>query len=313
MARILVTGGCGFIGSHLVDALQSADHHVVVVDNLTSGRIENLAAGTELIISDIVDRERWASRVQNIDAVYHLAAVASVERCNRLWVESHRTNLTGTLTVFDVVRAMPHRPPVVYASSAAVYGDQTAQPIKEESPLAPLSPYGVDKLACEMHARIAGILFGVSSVGMRFFNVYGPRQDPRSVYSGVISIFLDRIARGQPVTIYGDGASTRDFVYVEDVAAMMMRAMDLLGAKAQVHLVNVCTGQGTRIDRLMEVICRTLGREPSSERAPPRTGDIRASVGSPDHLRALLGTGCETSLEHGLRVTASSLLGEIAP
>lgn len=309
MARFLVTGGCGFIGSHLVEALQWVGHHVVVVDDLSTGLVENVPTATGLIVADVAESAQWLGRVGHLDGIFHLAAVASVERCNRDWVDSHRTNLTGTLAIFEAARSMSSKPPVVYASSAAVYGNQDTWPITEDSPTVPLSPYGVDKLACEMHAAVAGSLFGLSSAGMRFFNVYGPRQDPRSPYSGVISIFLDRVVNGGPVAIYGDGGAIRDFVYVGDVVEVMMRAMALLGRSpgSGARVMNVCTGRATRIDRLFELICELSGQYRTADREAPRRGEIRASIGSPAMLVGMLGAACETRLEDGLRKTIDSI------
>jgi UDP-glucose 4-epimerase len=205
-------------------------------------------------------------------------------------------NLTGTITVFDAVR--PTRIPVVYASSAAVYGDAATVPITEATECRPLSAYGADKLGCELHARVAGHVHGIPTVGLRFFNVYGPRQDPRSPYSGVISIFCDRVRRGAPIEILGDGGQTRDFVYVTDVVAALLAAMRLAPADAPVF--NVCTGIATSVMDLAQIIAERAGKRLDARHGPPRAGEIRHSTGSPALSRNILGLPEPVSLRNGL-------------
>ena len=217
MPRFLVTGGAGFIGSHLVHALLEEGHAVRVLDDLSSGHRENLPQQVELAEADVTDPAAVESAIDDVDGCFHLAAIASVARSHRDWLRSHQVNLTGTINVFD--RARPSRRrrelPVVYASTAAIYGNCGSFPVDEESPAAPLSAYGADKHACELHARVAGAIHGVPTIGLRFFNLYGPRQDPLSPYSGVISIFADRLLRGEPVEILGDGEQARDFTFIK--------------------------------------------------------------------------------------------------
>ncbi len=238
--------------------------------------------------------------MQGADGCFHLAAVASVERGNIDWLGTHRTNLTGAITIFDEARhaASAGPIPVVYASSAAVYGDCPDLPLSEDARLRPLSAYGADKLGCELHARVAQIVHGVRTVGCRFFNVFGPRQDPKSPYSGVISIFFDRIGRGEALTIFGDGEQTRDFVYVADVVDALLRSMDHKAAEAAVF--NVCTGRSTSIADLARTIGRVCDRHPTLRFEPARVGDIRVSLGVPDRALAALGFHAGTSLEDGL-------------
>src|SRR5215467_2617366 len=193
MARILVIGGAGFIGSDLVDALLKQDHAVRVLDDLTSGVRENLSPHVELMVGDVTDQRAVEQAFEEIDVCFHSAAIASVERSNRDWLRTHQVNLTGTINMFDQARRLrPHREiPVVFASTAAIYGDCAAVPIGEQNPAAPLSAYAADKAACELHARVAGAVHRIPTVGLRFFNLYGPPQDPRSPYSGVITLFAD--------------------------------------------------------------------------------------------------------------------------
>ena len=225
MARFLVTGGAGFIGSHLVHALLDDGHAVRVLDDLSNGHRKNLPQHVELTEADVTDPAAVESALDGVDGCFHLAAIASVARSHREWLRTHQVNLTGTINVFDQARPsrLRREVPVVYASTAAIYGNCGSFPVDEESPAAPLSAYGADKHACELHARVAGAIHGVPTVGLRFFNLYGPRQDPLSPYSGVISIFADRLRRGEPVEIFGDGEQARDFTYISDAVGALRR------------------------------------------------------------------------------------------
>jgi UDP-glucose 4-epimerase len=305
MARYLVTGGCGFIGSHLIERLLDAGHEVRVLDDLSTGKRENLPDGVPVIVGNVADAAAVDAAMQGMDGCFHLAAVASVERSREAWLETHHANLSGTIAVFDAARrAGGGGPvPVVYASSAAVYGDNPSMPLTEESATRPLSAYGADKLGCELHARVADGVHGVPATGFRFFNVYGPRQDPKSPYSGVISIFAGRIAQGLPITINGDGEQVRDFVYVKDLVRCLTAAMDRPGAP----VYNVCTGVATSVNRLAEVLAELSGRPLQRNAAPARAGDIRVSIGDPSRLIAAFGTACQTSLQDGLRDTLAWL------
>jgi len=233
MPLALVTGGCGFIGSHLVAALLARGDRVRVLDDLSTGRRENLAPGAELSEGDVADPAAVRAAMAGAAVCFHLAAIASVERGMTEWLTTHRANLSGTIAVFDAARAAG-RIPVVYASSAAVYGEQERLPIAEDAPTLPLSAYGADKLGCELHARVAGHVHGVPTMGLRFFNVFGARQDPGSPYSGVISIFCDRMSRGEGVTIHGDGGQTRDFIHVSDVVRGLVAAAGAANVSAPV-------------------------------------------------------------------------------
>src|ERR1700733_8992720 len=226
MSTYLATGGAGFIGSHLCEALVARGDTVRVLDDLSTGHRRNLPPTATLIVGDVADPATVAQAVDQVDGCFHLAAIASVERGVTDWLGTHRANLTGTVTVFDAIRRQGNKIPVVYASSAAVYGDAVTVPIAEAEPCVPLSAYGADKYACEMHARVASHVHAIPTTGLRFFNVYGPRQDPRSPYSGVISIFCERVIRGAPIDVFGDGSQTRDFVYVADVVAALLSAME---------------------------------------------------------------------------------------
>ncbi len=300
MAQYLVTGGCGFIGSHLCDALLAQGNRVRILDDLSSGKRANKLASAELIEGDVADPACVAQALAGTDGCFHLAAIASVEQGNRDWLGTHRSNLTGAITVFDAARrARDGQPvPVVYASSAAVYGDNPDMPLSEEAAARPLSAYGADKLGCELHARVAGRVHGVPTVGLRFFNVFGPRQDPTSPYSGVISIFADRLRAGRPITVFGDGKQTRDFVYVGDVVAALLAAMRVLPVGSPIF--NVCTGRATSVLDIAHTVAALCGVTATIDFQPPRAGEARVSLGDPRRATAILGTRATTDLHDGL-------------
>lgn len=303
MARYLVTGGCGFIGSHLVERLVGQGHTVRVLDDLSTGRRDNLPHGVPVTVADVADGAAVRMAMEGMDGCFHLAAVASVERSREAWPDTHAVNLSGTIAVFDAARRARggDAVPVVYASSAAVYGDNPAVPLAEDAATVPLSAYGADKLGCELHARVAAGVHGVPVTGFRFFNVYGPRQDPKSPYSGVISIFAGRISRGEAVTINGDGEQVRDFVYVKDLVRYLTAAMERPRAGAPVY--NICTGRPTTVNRLAEVLADLAGLPLERRTGPPRAGDIRVSIGDPRRLVEAFDMACDTDLRDGLQAT----------
>ena len=303
MSLFLVTGGAGFIGSHLADALLAAGHQVRVLDDLSTGKRANLAPGVELIVGDAADPAGVADAMAGAAGCFHLAAVASVQRANEDWLGTNRANLMATIAVLDAARRAGvggAAVPVVYASSAAVYGDLGGAVAVESAVAAPLTAYGADKRACELHAFVGWHVHGVPAMGLRFFNVYGPRQDPSSPYSGVISIFADRIARGAGITLHGDGGQTRDFVHVSDVVAHLVAAMGHLGRSPGASVLNVCTGVETSVAGLAGVIGRVRGVEAVVAHGPARRGDIRRSVGDPGLARTVLGVSAGVGLEVGL-------------
>ena len=311
MATYLVTGGCGFIGSHLCDALIARGHRIRVLDDLSNGSPANLDPRAELFKGDVDDPDTVAACAADVDGIYHLAAVTSVARANEAWIATHRTNLTGTIAVLDAARRGRAGPiPVVFASSAAVYGASDELPLVENGSVQPISAYGADKLGCELHARIAGLVHGVPTVGLRFFNVYGPRQDPQSQYSGVISIFWSRLKRGLPLQVFGDGRQERDFVYVHDVVRALVLAMG--AATPNAPLYNVCTGTATSVLELARLLGTLFGREPVVEFKPPRPGDIRRSVGNPTRIEAELGWRPRTPLHTGLEAMITAAESEPA-
>jgi UDP-glucose 4-epimerase len=305
MSTYLVTGGCGFIGSHLCDALIRHGATVRVLDNLSSGLFDNVSAQAEVLLGDVADPEAVDRAMSGVDGCFHLAAVASVERSRQDWLGTHRTNLTGAVTVLDAARQRArNRPvPVVYASSAAVYGDCTTLPIHEDAEKRPASAYAADKYGCELHAKIASELHGIPAIGLRFFNVYGPRQDPKSPYSGVISIFCERLRRGQRIDIFGDGSQTRDFIFVEDVVIASLRAMQRRQAAPAVF--NVCSGRQTSVLELAHMIADLSDRNLQIRQLPSRHGEILHSLGDCSAARRHLGLPGPTDLAVGLAATLS--------
>ncbi len=301
MALYLVTGGCGFIGSHLVDAFLARGDRVREMDDLSTGKRENLPLDRiELVLGDVSDPATVRRAMAGVEGCFHLAAIASVQRSNEDWVPVHQVNLTGSIAVLDAARtARADGPvPVVYASSAAVYGDNPNVPLAEIAETRPLTAYGADKLGSELHARVAGNVHGVATTGFRFFNVYGPRQDPKSPYSGVISIFANRLADGQPVTVFGDGQQTRDFVYVVDVVRHLIAGM--ANASLDAPVFNVCTGRKTDILTLANTIAELLQAKADIRFADPRPGDIKHSLGDPTAAKKALSVVAETTLPDGL-------------
>ena len=307
MQLFLVTGGCGFIGSHLCEALLRAGHRVRVLDDLSSGFRSNLPDGVEFLQGDVADPIVIQQAVQGVAGCFHLAAIASVEKGVQDWLGTHNANLTGTINLLNAVRALPNarETRVVYASSAAVYGDCPVLPITEDVAKTPLSAYGADKYGCELHARVATHVFGIPTTGLRFFNVYGPRQDPKSPYSGVISIFCDRLRRQDEVKIFGDGLQSRDFVYVTDVVAALIASMDRKSPDAQVF--NVCTGRATTVLDLAHVIAELCGHAPEIAHCAARAGEIRHSIGSSAVTSAALSLQEPVYLRDGLAEVLSWL------
>ena len=295
MRHYLVTGGLGFIGSHLVDAMVARGDRVRVVDDLSTGTRDHLPAGVELIEADLCKPGVVERAMAGIDGCFHLAAVASVARCNRDWLACHQINVGASIAIFEV--AAQQKTPVVYASSAAVYGDNPNVPLDESEPVAPLSPYGVDKAACEMHARVGAAIHGLTSIGLRFFNVYGPRQRPDDAYAGVMTIFRERIARGEPLVIYGDGSQTRDFIHVGEVVRGVTLAMARLEARAGeavAELFNICTGRETTVLQLAQELAG--GRDITIRHASARTGEIARSAGLPAKAGRVLGFDASKAL-----------------
>lgn len=290
----LVTGGAGFIGSHLVDRLLAAGGSVRVLDDLSSGRRERVPAAAEFVEGSIVDRANLKRAVAGVRTVYHLAAVVSVPQSVENPRRTHDVNVEGTVRLIEeAVAARAAR--IVFAGSCAVYGDRGGGPVREEDPTDPASPYAVTKLAAEHYGRLAR---GVEFVSLRFFNVYGPRQDPASGYAAVVPAFLTALAAGSPLPLHGDGEQTRDFVYVGDVAEALTRAAEA----PRVHglAFNVGRGSSVRIAELAETAARISSRPARIERLAARPGDLRHSRADTSAAERGLGFRARTGLEEGL-------------
>ncbi|MBL7179841.1 MAG: SDR family oxidoreductase [Pseudomonadota bacterium] len=301
--RALVTGGAGFIGSHLVDALLEEGCRVTVIDDLSTGRISNLEHAKEQITfyqADIRDQELLDTCARDCDIIFHLAAMVSVPQTVENPIDSAMVNDLGTLFVLDAARKNTVKR-LVLSSSCAVYGDDPQLPKHETMKPKPQSPYAVQKLTGELNARLYHELYGLEAVCLRYFNVYGPRQDPSSAYSGVISIFLTRAASQAPPVIYGDGNQYRDFVFVKDVVKANLLAASADGTAGKVF--NIGTGAFVRINRLWEMICDLSGLSIEPKYEPSRPGDIRESVANIDLAKSVLGFDPEYDFSKGLKIT----------
>lgn len=294
----VITGGAGFIGSHLVDALLLQGHRVTVIDNFSTGERKNLPEKIELIDADIVEYAQWDSLFKDCQGCFHLAAVASVSKCSRDHHLAHHTNVLGTLKIFELAAA--HGVPVVFASSSAVYGSNPELPLSEASNPEPQSIYAVDKLSCEFYARAFHKSYGLDVVSLRFFNVFGPRQHfERNLDSGVIANFIHQIKKGETLTIFGTGEQTRDFIYVADVVRALQLAMEQPNKNAGIY--NVCTGIGHSINQLIEIIKNQLSILPKIDYQSAHVGDVMHSLGSPKKIQEALGFVPEYDLESGIK------------
>lgn len=277
-APILVTGGAGFIGSHLVDALLAQGHAVRVLDNLSTGKRSNLPLDNPrlmLLVGDVADAALVRQAVEGCAAVAHLAAVASVQASVEDPVSTHQSNFIGTLNVCEAMREHGVRR-VLFASSAAVYGQNgEGEAIAEDTPKSPLTPYAADKLASEHYLDFYRRQHDLQPVVFRFFNIFGPRQDPSSPYSGVISIFCERAQACLPISVFGDGEQTRDFFYVADLVRLLLQGLNM--PDTPVGAVNVGLSQATSLNQLLAAIEQVLGGLPTVTYAPARSGDIRHS------------------------------------
>ncbi|HTM21511.1 MAG TPA: NAD-dependent epimerase/dehydratase family protein [Kofleriaceae bacterium] len=298
-----MTGGAGFIGSHVVDHLIEGGRRVIVIDDLSTGKLDNLERwrGDDRLTFVRGDVAEGIGDLGPVDRVIHLAAQTSVTRSLDEPLFEVRNNYVGTVQVLELARRVRARK-VVFASSAAVYGDVAELPVTEAAPTRPLSPYGVDKRAGELMLGVYSAVHGVPTTALRFFNVYGPRQDPASPYSGVISIFAERAMSGRPLVIFGDGQQTRDFVYVAEVARAVVSAC--LGDAGDGAVVNIGTGRETTIAELAAQMVALAGRGSEIRHQPARPGEIRRSLASAAAARELLGVDLGvTSLADGLSAT----------
>ncbi len=309
--RVLVTGGAGFIGSHLAEALAKRGHSVRVLDNFFSGHRRNLAAvqdEVEIVNGDCADASAVRRAVRGVEVIFHEAAVPSVPRSVKDPVLSHRSNSLATVTLLTAARDAGVRR-VIYAGSSSVYGNQAGRAKREDIAPRPLSPYAVAKHTGEQYMRVFAQLYGLETLTLRYFNVFGPRQDPGSPYSGVISLFATALLQGRTPIIYGDGRQSRDFTYVKDVVEGNLLALRAKGLHGQA--VNLAAGHGVTLLRLLRAMARAAGSPAKARHEPPRAGDIRHSLADIRLAKKLLGYRPRHSFEEGLRATVDWYRGEV--
>jgi len=299
--KYLVTGGAGFIGSHIAEHLLKLEHKVTIVDNLSTGKLSNIESfrdQVDFVEGDIRDYPLMRKVCRDIDVIFHEAAVASVTQSVEDPVTTDSINIGGTVTVLTAAKDNRVKK-VIFASSAAVYGDDPELPKNESMTPKPLSPYAFHKLAGEYYLRLFNELFGLKGVALRYFNVFGPRQDPSSPYSGVISIFLDRFKRKQNYTIYGDGQQSRDFIFVEDVVRVNLAAATT--DFDNVPIINVACNKSNNLLDLVSALKDISGHTIDPEFAPERPGDIKHSLADNSKLNSLLRIDPRVNFCEGLK------------
>lgn len=312
MARCLVTGGAGFIGSHLVDALLQRGHDVRVVDDFSSGRRENLEHALhriELIEADLRDPDVCRHACRDIDIVFHQAAVPSVPRSVADPLTTHDANVNATFHLLLAARDARVRR-FIYAASSSAYGETDAGPKSEALTPRPLSPYAVSKLAGEHYARVFHLCYGLETLSLRYFNVFGPRQDPQSEYAAAIPRFITAILRGEPPTIFGDGQQTRDFTYIDNAVHANLLAATTPHADGTV--LNVGCGRSISVNEIVATISRILGSSVTPRHTDPRPGDIRHSQADISLARRHLGYEPLVDFEEGLRRTIDWFAARVA-
>jgi len=307
--RALVTGGAGFIGGQIVDHLVKEGWGVTVLDDFSSGREANLEDSFgrfELLRGDIRDGSLLTRAMRGVEVVFHQAAIPSVPRSVAEPLRTNSVNIDGTLGVLEAARRAGVRR-VVYAASSSAYGDTEVLPKVESMEAKPLSPYALQKFAGEQYCRLYHALYGLETVALRYFNIFGPRQDPNSEYAAVIPRFITAALAGKPAEIYGDGEQTRDFTFVSDAVRANLLAADAPGAAG--HLMNVAGGRRTSLNQLWRAICELLAIDLEARHADPRPGDVRDSLASLELAGALIGYEPGVELREGLRRTIESFRG----
>jgi UDP-glucose 4-epimerase len=304
--RVLVTGGAGFIGSNLVRGLLERGDEVKVLDNFSTGNRRNLdGLEIEVVEGELRSYERVHRAVRGVEVVFHLGALGSVPRSVQDPLTTNAVNVDGTLNVLLAARDEGVRR-VVYASSSSVYGSSAQLPALESSPVDPISPYGVAKLAAERYCvSFSRVYHSFETVVLRYFNVFGPRQNPQSQYAAAVPLFISAVAEGRPVTIFGDGEQSRDFTYVTNVIEANLAAADAPGANGRIF--NIAAGAPNSVNALVEAIGTLLGKPVAKEYAPPRPGDIRDSFADVGAARETLAWTPTIGFEEGLRHTAEAL------
>lgn len=305
--KYLVTGGAGFIGSHISRTLLESGNQVRILDNFSSGKRENLKGlDVELVEGDLRDASKIADAVKGMDIIFHEAAFVSVPESMEKPQECLDVNITGTSILFEAARKAGVKR-VVVASSAAVYGDSEAYPLSEDSPLRQLSPYATSKRVDEMYAELFTQQFGLEVAALRYFNVYGPRQRPDSMYAAAVPIFIRRMLDNKPITVYGDGGQTRDLINVRDVVQANLLASEHPAAPGKIF--NVCTGVETRLLDLLDILYEIFPNAPKHVHAEPRAGDIYRSIGTPKKIMETLGFKPQVSLADGLFEAVEEMRG----
>ncbi len=307
--NILVTGGAGFIGSNIVDRL-SPDNNVVILDNFFTGVMTNLVRSKDrvtIIKGDIRDKELVNDTVAKVEYIFHLAAhVGNIRSLKDPYFDMD-VNIRGMLNLMEACRNNPNLKRVVYSSSAAIYGEAKYLPIDEDHPLNPESPYAVSKMAAEKYAFAFYKVYGVPTASVRYFNAFGPRQDS-SEYANAVSIFLSRTRKGEPLTIFGDGEQTRDFIFIDDIVNANILAATHPAAVGQIF--NIATGQATSIKRIAEIIRQVSGKVIPITYADSRAGEVIHSRATIEKAKKLLGYNTQTSLDEGLRITWQAMQKE---
>lgn len=306
MSRYLVTGGAGFIGSHLVRALLDRGDAVVVLDDFSTGRRENLeevADRITLVEGSLNDAAALTRALEGVAGVLHQAAMPSVPKSVALPRPTHQANIEGTLRLLDACRRVGVRR-LVYAASSSAYGDQEAPRKSEDLTPRPLSPYAVQKLTGEYYCQVYSRLYGMEAIGLRYFNVFGPRQDPKSTYAAVIPAFATRLLAGERPIIYGDGLQSRDFTFVQNVVEANFAAL-AAPASATGEIYNAACGEQTTLLELHRLIAEQLGVDLAPEHAPARAGDVMASCADPSRAAAALGWQARISVREGLKQTVA--------
>ncbi|MBN2217138.1 MAG: NAD-dependent epimerase/dehydratase family protein [Pirellulales bacterium] len=301
MRTFLVTGGAGFIGSHIAEALVRRGDRVRVVDNLSTGHLANMATfrdAIEFVEGDLRNADVAARVVESVDCIFHEAALASVPRSVAAPLDTHAHCVTATVNLLDAARRAGVRR-LVYAASSSAYGDQPYSSKREIDLPAPISPYGAAKLACEYYCQAFTATYGFETVALRYFNVFGPRQDPNSQYSAVIPLFITAMLSGRRPTIYGDGRQSRDFTYIENVVHANLLAADAPGVAGR--MLNCANGLTTDLLTLVDVLNRLLGTDVKPIHDEPRVGDVRESMADITLARRLLGYETQVYFEEGLR------------
>jgi UDP-glucose 4-epimerase len=308
--KALVTGGAGFIGSNLALALRARGHDVRLLDNFSTGHRANLEPlDAEVVEGDLRSYERVAAAVGGVEVVFHQGALPSVPRSIQDPLTSTAVNVEGTLNVLLAARDAGVRR-VVFASSSSVYGDAPGMPRRESQPLAPLAPYAVSKLAAEQYCMVANRVYGVETVALRYFNVFGERQDPLSGYAAVIPKFIRMMLDGQPPTIFGDGQASRDFTHVENVVEANLAAAAEPAAAGRV--MNIAVGSSHTLNELVSALQGLLDSELEPEYGPPRPGDVSESLADVSLARELLGYEPRVEFEEGLQRTIAWIVEQRA-